>query len=298
MADELLACGTDDIIYKPNWENIVGDKTLENGGYVGDLLTIARLHLEGAKEKGELREEDAGTAYSQIIIDAMKDAIAFETTVPKTSFEMCFLRAQIAKLECECRNETALAASTIQLNAAQIEKLECECTNDTAMTASNISLNTAKEVQSVCECTNATDLAASTISLNAANENKLACDCCNISKETESKILLNDAQIDKLICDCCNETTSTNSKVVLDKAQADKLFCDCQNETNLANVNVQKILEETYAIDIDLMIKVYQAQLVAWAVVFADADLGTFPTSIAEKGIDSTYESISEKLAL
>lgn len=298
MADELLQCGETDITYKPNWQNIVGDKTLQNGGYVGDLLTIGRLHLEDAKEKGELREEDAGTAYSQIIIDAMRDAITFETAVPKISLEMCFLRAQIDKLICDCNNETLKTESEIKLNDAQIEKLICDCTNNTDKIASEILLNSAQIDKLICDCANDTNKTDSEISLNAAQENKLACDCCNNSKETESKILLNDAQIDKLICDCCNETTSTNSKAMLDKAQADKLVCDCKNETKITDRNAAKIEEETYAIDIELMIKVYEAQLVAWAVVFADTDLESIPSSISENGIDGTYGSIQEKLNL
>ncbi len=271
MADEILKCDGTDPVHQPDWDNVVGLKTLDDGGYVGDLLTLVRVHLEDAKERGELREEDAGNAYAQAIIAAMKDAIDFELQQPKASLELCYLQAQIDKLICDCDNETLKTASEIEVNDAQIDKLECDCQNDT-------------------------DRTASTLALNAANENKLACDCCNNSKATESKILVDEAQIDKLVCDCCNDTSTTNSKVALDRAQEEKLKCDCTNEKNLATAKIALTQKQIADIEYKARQKLLDAQLVAWAVVFSDADIDTIPSSLSENAIDSSYQEIKAYL--
>jgi hypothetical protein len=266
MAD-IIKCDGTDPVYQPDWDNIVGDKTLLDGGYVGDLLTLVRIHLEEAKDRGELREEDAGNAYAQAIIASMKDAIDFELQYPKASLELCYLQAQIDKLICDCDNQTLKTESDIKVNEAQVDKMECDCNNEIERTAS-------------------------TIALNAAQENKLACDCCNNSKSTESKLLVDEAQIDKMICDCCNSTSSTNSKIALDRAQEEKVKCDCTNETNIAVSKVALNNKQIAGIEYTARQKLYDAQLVAWAVVFQDADLHTLPSSLSENAINSSYKAI------
>lgn len=317
MADQILLCDGTDPIYVPNWDNVVGDKTLYDGGYVGDLLTLTRIHLEEAKANGELREEDAGVAYGQAIMESMKNAIDFELQYPKSSLELCYLQAQIDKLICDCINETKIADSQVLLNDAQIDKLICDCTNNTAKTNSDILVNTAQIDKLVCDCTNDTaktnsqilvdiaqidkmicdctnntDKTASEIALNAAQENKLACDCCNASKETEAQIEHIYAQVDKLICDCCNDTTATNSKESVDRAQEVKMACDCNNETQLAAANADLIVKQTDGIEYAARQKVYDAQLMAWSIVFRDAALESVPGSIDNKSIDESHTAI------
>jgi len=59
------------------WDRIVGDKTLEDGGYVGDLMIIARLHIEEAKGNGELTSAEAGEVYSAMIPAAFSNGMKF-----------------------------------------------------------------------------------------------------------------------------------------------------------------------------------------------------------------------------
>ena len=297
MAEVILKCDGTDPVYEPDWDAIVGQKTLLDGGHVGDLLTITRAHLEDAKANGELREEDAGNAYAQAIMHSVTEAIKFELEQPKAALELCYLQAQADKLRCDCDNDTLRTTSQIELNDAQIAKLECDCDNDTLKTASQIKLNTAQETKLECDCTNDTDRTASTIALNAANENKLACDCCNNSKATESKLLVDEAQIDKLICDCCNSTTSTNSKVSLDRAQEEKLLCDCTNQTNDTTAKVALTNKQIAGIEYNARQKLLDAQLTAWAVVFSDTDLETIPSTLNENSIDNSYQTIKNYLA-
>lgn len=62
---------------KINWSDIVGEKTLENGGYMGDLMYVAREHLNDALENGELLKKNIGSVYSAIIPNMAGKAIEF-----------------------------------------------------------------------------------------------------------------------------------------------------------------------------------------------------------------------------
>lgn len=248
MADELLKCDGTDPIHIPAWEPIVGDSTLDNGGRIGDLLKIARAHLEDAKEKGELREQDAGAAYTSAILESYKTAVAFELAYNKSSLELCYLQAQIDKLKCDCDNTTRKTDSDILLNLAQIEKLKCDCENDT-------------------------DRTESTISLNAAQENKLACDCCNTSASTAADIQYRMQQIEKSICDCENSTIISAAQGKLYERQAAG-FDDNANQ------------------------KLYDSQLSAWSMVFADAEnLDVVTPSINDANMNQTYSRLCKRLA-
>ena len=194
MATEILKCDGTDAIHEPDWSNVVGLKTLSNGGYVGDLLTLTRVHLEDAKANGELREEDAGNAYSSAIMQAMVEAIKFEIQQPKASLELCYLQAQADKLRCDCDNDTLRTASQIALNAANENKLACDCCNNSKATESKLLVD-------------------------EAQIDKLICDCCNNTTSTNSKVSLDRAQEEKLLCDCTNETNDTTAKVALTNKQ-------------------------------------------------------------------------------
>ena len=61
-----------------NWYNVTGDKTLENGGYAGDLLQLGRVHLDEAASNGRVTNEEYGKVISTMISSAYTQAIAFE----------------------------------------------------------------------------------------------------------------------------------------------------------------------------------------------------------------------------
>ncbi len=267
MAYELLHCDGTDEIYKPEWPPIVGDKTLEDGGRVGDLLTIARVHLQDAKKRGELREQDSGEAYSAAILEAFKSAIMFELSYTKAQLDTCLLKAQIDKLICDCNNDTKRTDSQVSLNLAQEAKLVCDCNNETRMTTSKIALNDAQMEKLECDCENETDMTASRISLNAAQENKLACDCCNDSARTAADVKYRMEQIEK-------------SK------------CDCENSTKMADAQSSLYTRQARGFDDHILSKLYDQQLNAWAMVFADTDLPEVTDSIKEPNINETYKRL------
>ena len=61
-----------------SWDKIVGDKTLDDGGYVGDLLAVARAHLDEAFTKGEVTAGELGEVYTTMIASAFQQGIAFD----------------------------------------------------------------------------------------------------------------------------------------------------------------------------------------------------------------------------
>ena len=61
-----------------SWENVVGDKTIESGGYTGDLLELGRKHLDEAAKNGRITAEEYGKVISTMISSAYTQAIRFE----------------------------------------------------------------------------------------------------------------------------------------------------------------------------------------------------------------------------
>lgn len=93
------------------WSDIVGDMTITDGGHVGDLMTVARAHIDDAVLKQRLTSAQAGEIYATMIPSAFKNGIGFamqeeitEANIAKTQEEV--LLAQVMKIKAD--KETAL----------------------------------------------------------------------------------------------------------------------------------------------------------------------------------------------
>jgi len=60
------------------WSNIVGAGTVDDGGYVGDLMTIASAHIQDAMVKQQITQAQAGEIYTAIIPSAFQNGMGFE----------------------------------------------------------------------------------------------------------------------------------------------------------------------------------------------------------------------------
>ena len=60
-----------------NWDNLVGSKTVDAGGYIGDLMTVARAHVADALSKNEITQAQAGEIYTAMIPSAFQTGLAF-----------------------------------------------------------------------------------------------------------------------------------------------------------------------------------------------------------------------------
>ena len=60
-----------------NWDNLIGSKTIAAGGYVGDLMAVARVHIKDALDKNEITQEQAGEIYTAMIPSAFQTGLAY-----------------------------------------------------------------------------------------------------------------------------------------------------------------------------------------------------------------------------
>ena len=60
-----------------DWTSVVGQKTVTNGGYVGDLMTTARAHIAEAVRKNEITQAQAGEVYTAMIPAAFQAGLEF-----------------------------------------------------------------------------------------------------------------------------------------------------------------------------------------------------------------------------
>lgn len=59
------------------WSDVVGTGTVDDGGYVGDLLKLARAHVTAAITANEITQSEAGKIYTAMIPAAMQNGIGF-----------------------------------------------------------------------------------------------------------------------------------------------------------------------------------------------------------------------------
>ena len=60
-----------------DWDTIVSEKSINDGGFVGDLLTLARAHIDDAVTNNEITQEQAGMIYTEMIPSAFKEGINY-----------------------------------------------------------------------------------------------------------------------------------------------------------------------------------------------------------------------------
>lgn len=61
-----------------DWISVVGEtKTLEDGGFIGDLMSVAAAHIDEAVSKGQITQENAGEVYIAMLPAAFKEGISY-----------------------------------------------------------------------------------------------------------------------------------------------------------------------------------------------------------------------------
>lgn len=105
------------------WEKVVGSKTVSQGGYFDDLLTIARAHVDDAVRANRLTSAQAGEIYTAMIPAAMQQAMQFELSEALTE-------AQIA----DVLAKTEIAQKESELNQAILSLQADKLVSDTDIT--------------------------------------------------------------------------------------------------------------------------------------------------------------------
>ena len=60
-----------------NWDEIVGKCTLNDGGYIGCLMTLASAHIDDAVTASRITQAQAGEVYISMVPAAMENGINF-----------------------------------------------------------------------------------------------------------------------------------------------------------------------------------------------------------------------------
>lgn len=61
-----------------DWLKIVGTKTIGDGGRLGDILEVARVHIDAAVTDNRLTQDQAGAVYTAMLPAAIEFAIQYE----------------------------------------------------------------------------------------------------------------------------------------------------------------------------------------------------------------------------
>lgn len=98
------------------WEDVVGSGTVEDGGHVGDLLKIARAHVDEAVRQNRLTQKDAGQVYTAMIPAALQSALKFV-------MDEKLLESQIDKSTADAESAKTKALTEEALQIATIKKV-------------------------------------------------------------------------------------------------------------------------------------------------------------------------------
>lgn len=60
-----------------SWPLIVGAKTIADGGYIGDLMTVANAHIQEAIDTGRITQAEAGQVYTAMIPAAFREGASY-----------------------------------------------------------------------------------------------------------------------------------------------------------------------------------------------------------------------------
>jgi len=79
-----------------NWEDIVGTgKDLEEGGYVGDLMAVARAHIDASVSANRLTQSQAGQVYASMVQNSIQTGVKF--AIDKESLRLGLIPSTLAK---------------------------------------------------------------------------------------------------------------------------------------------------------------------------------------------------------
>jgi len=250
-----------------DWINIVGSKKIDNGGMFGDLLQVARAHIEDGKQKGELTEQQAGNIYSQFMIQALAQVMQFELNRTKTLADISLVNEQIKEVQ-----------ANTDLKTKQLEYVDLEYKlkeREIEIKEEELIL---KEKQINVEILKAQN----EIELIKIQKDKELLDAQKIAKETE---LLSAQKEDVLVGieikkeqlelgrkELAIKEQETLSKIKLTETQIQKIECECNNANRLADQQEALYSEQAKGFRDNSKLKLLEQQLNAYAMVFENAE--------------------------
>ena len=309
-----------DDCHKVEFKDVIGAKTLEDGGHFGDLLKIARIHINEAKKNSELTEGMAGEVYAKAIEAAMAQASQFGLQRSKMQIDIKLVDSQVEyqKHKIDIEKDQFSLQSHIERSKLSLETKKTHA--DLLVSAANIVSMETKDKQVIqgikqseqeikqiaasiqkiiCECENETATTNSKIAVEKATIIKIKTENEVSVKTSNSKMALESAQIGKISIDADNETHSTNSKISLNNAQIGKMDCDCFNQGKIADAQARLYMQQMMGFRDNARQKLFESQMQGYAMIFEAGEFGedsaTFkpPNMFKGPNLDDTFSRIA-----
>jgi hypothetical protein len=279
-----------------SFSDIVGNGTLENGGYFGQLLSLSSVHIADAKAKGHLTGSAAGEVFAQALTAAMQQAVMFELSHGKAQKEIANVDAQVKYQYHKMLLDNADLAERTRVDDAQIAKMECDCDISERTLVEKIRVDDAQISEEN--------------RMNTAKIAKMECDCDNATKQTDSKILvdskqiektykdmeLEDKQIEKISSDIIEQERMNDEKIRIDDSQIAKWECDCKNSQDLMGAQADLYGIQAEGFRDNARQKIFEVQAQAYAMVFEAADLETVADCFNEVSLNNMFDEIKNRV--
>ena len=78
-----------------DWNDVIGEKTLDNGGFIGDIMTVARAHIDASVAANRLTQAQAGEVYSAMIQSAIQTGVKY--SVDEETIKLSLITSTLSK---------------------------------------------------------------------------------------------------------------------------------------------------------------------------------------------------------
>jgi len=255
------------------WKSIVGESTLEDGGYAGAFMSLARAHLEQAVSDGQLTSSQMGEIYATMIPAAFDKGMQFALQKKMTELQMDELSSNGLK-DRELKDaQIAAQYSNSELQKQQLAELELNGTKDRELKDAQIA--DVKSQQSERESNGLKDRELKTTQITQIEVQKEEL-IANGIKDREFK----DTQMEDLMAKLENELTNSEKERELVTSQI--------NELELNGVK-DRLLKDKQASQVDTNILQMNAQISELELNGAkDRELKDIQIESTEVGIEET----------
>ena len=257
-----------------DWATLTGSKTLADGGYAGDLMAVARAHIDDAIKTGRLTQKDAGQVYSSMIPAAISSAASF-------ILNDAMQTAQILGIEQDTlvkQQQVLIAQQELALKTKQLELETYRLLNIVpAELADIIASTTLKNSQNA-------EVLAGTLRQNSESTKKVLLLTEQIESENKQNEV--DGVIDKQKLDIIAGTAlKTYENTVL---QLDQHTTNTKQQDMLAAERAKVLQDTTLAKQMPLL----NAQLSAWNTAFNGGKVDNVPSILDNTSIEDMYTAI------
>lgn len=78
-----------------NWADVIGEGTLTDGGFIGDIMTVARAHIDESVRLNRLKQDEAGQVYASMIQNAIQTGVKY--AIDEESLKLGLIPSTLAK---------------------------------------------------------------------------------------------------------------------------------------------------------------------------------------------------------